>query len=59
MDCGRRFEAIDQPLSHSASSVGLERTESGTLRNAEPRLCLFQLTCGTPRSKHQTVPRSR
>ncbi|CAB1428141.1 unnamed protein product [Pleuronectes platessa] len=55
----RTSEAIEPLLLHGASSAGLERKEPGTLRNAEPGLSLYQLTCGTLRSQHQTVRRSR
>ncbi|XP_071400329.1 small integral membrane protein 32 [Centroberyx affinis] len=48
MDCGRsRFEGTDPPPFHSASSPGLEWTEPGRVRNAEPGFRLFQFTCGT------------
>ncbi|KAI3351735.1 hypothetical protein L3Q82_020568 [Scortum barcoo] len=45
-------EATDPPPLHRVSSAGLERTETGTLRNAEPGFCLLQLTCGSLRSAH-------
>ncbi|KAF1384739.1 hypothetical protein PFLUV_G00123290 [Perca fluviatilis] len=53
--CGRRFQAIDPPLLQSVSTADLERTEPGTLRNAEPGFCLFQLTCGSLRSPNQRI----